>query len=160
MNRDAVLRRKAEIEREFAEIQATIDGWRDMGEEVKRSSMPVRDRKKRAPTAVARRAHREEKRAEVAAIVAKAIREAPERKEPERKEPRFSKPVWVDRVFAMRDGGRRRVRGGRWMHGSRFPRDTPARTAPIEWLTSLKMLRLTDFSLRSGRWVLSKLWLG
>ena len=75
MNRDDLLRRKAEIEREFAEIEGQIAAWDIELTPVGARAAPAikRDRKKYNPAVVARRDRREEVKMAVAERVRATI---------------------------------------------------------------------------------------
>ena len=112
MNRDDLLRRKAEIERdraeierEFAEIQGQIAAWDTELTPVGVIAVPAvkRDRKKYTPIAVAKRGRREESKRAAVAHVAEVLSRVPR----ERKEREFETPTWVDRAFVAREGGRK-----------------------------------------------------
>ena len=79
MNRDDLLRRKAEIEREFAEIQGQIAAWDIELTPVGARAAPAikRDRKKYGVTAVARRGRREVSQIDREARMAELTRKAP-----------------------------------------------------------------------------------
>ena len=104
MNRDDLLRRKAEIERdradierEFAEIQGQIAAWDTKLTPVGVIAVPAvkRDRKKYTPIAVAKRGRREESKRAAVAHVAEIMRRAPL----EVKEEKFETPVWIRHPF-------------------------------------------------------------
>ena len=74
MDRAAVLRRRTEIEREFAELQGQLDIW---NHESKTAPAANRDRKKYSPIAVAKRGRREEIQRASKACVEEFLRRAP-----------------------------------------------------------------------------------
>ena len=105
MNRDDLLRRKAEIEREFAEIQGQLAAW---GSELKTATLtagPKRDRKKYNPAVVARRDRREEVKMAVAECVRAAIVGALARAPAPVEERKWVTPQWVTqtRLVRLRD---------------------------------------------------------
>ena len=98
MDRAAVLRRRTELEREFAELQGQLDIW---NHEAKTAPAAKRDRKKYTPVAVAKRGRREENQRASKARVEEALRRAPM----EVKEEKFEQPKWrfQKRLLRLRD---------------------------------------------------------